>query len=191
MAAASAILLIACASPAGAPTTSAPTAGGGVTAAAHNGADATFAQMMIIHHEGAVEMADLAEQTAATAVVRSLASRIKSAQGPEIEQMRGWLEEWGEPAPEDSGMAGMDHGGMDMGGLDQQAAMDELGKLTGTEFDRRFLELMILHHEGAITMAEAEIADGQNEAAIGLAQAIVSAQQKEIAEMQGLTGQLD
>lgn len=192
IAAASATLLVACGSQASAPTTSARTGGAVATpAAAHNDADTTFAQMMIIHHEGAVEMADLAEKTAESSGVRSLASRIKGAQGPEIDQMRGWLQEWGEPAPEDSDMTGMGHGGMDMGGLDQQAAMEELEKLTGRNFDQRFLTLMIQHHEGAITMARQQIADGENEAAIGLAEAIVSAQEKEIAEMQGLLDGLD
>lgn len=189
----SAALLVACGSPAAAPTTSASTSSGGGTTAVvqHNAADTTFAQMMVIHHEGAVEMAELAEKTAESSDVRSLASRIKTAQGPEIEQMRGWLEEWGEPAPEDSDMAGMGHGGMDMGGLDQQAAMDELMKLTGTDFDQRFLTMMIQHHEGAITMAQQQIADGENQAAIGLAETIISAQQKEIAEMQGILDDLD
>lgn len=193
IAVASATLLVACGSPASTPATSATTAsGGGTTAVAqHNAADTTFAQMMVVHHEGAVEMAELAEETAESSEVRSLASRIKGAQGPEIDQMRGWLEEWGEPAPEDSDMGGMGHGGMDMGGLDQQAAMDELTKLTGSDFDQRFLTLMIQHHEGAISMAEQQIADGENEAAIGLAEAIISAQQKEIAEMQGLLEGLD
>lgn len=191
--AASAILLVACGSPAGAPATSATSASGGGTTAVtqHNAADTKFAQMMTIHHEGAVEMAALAEKTAASSEVRSLAGRIRSAQGPEIDQMRGWLEQWREPAPEDSDMAGMGHGGMDMGGLDQQEAMDELKTLAGNDFDQRFLTLMIQHHEGAITMAEQQTADGENEAAIGLAVAIISAQEEEIAEMKGLLEGLD
>ena len=157
------------------------------TAGSHNEADTTFAQMMVIHHEGAIEMATLAERDASSSEVRSLAGRIRAAQGPEIDQMRGWLQEWGEPAPEDSDMAGMDHDGMEMGGLDQQAAMDQLMKLNGEAFDETFLTLMIQHHQGALTMANQEVARGENTQAVALAKSIISAQQKEIAEMQALS----
>lgn len=183
------VLLLGCAQPnAGSPT---PTGESQATAAAaHNDADTTFAQMMIIHHQGAIEMAALAETQAETAEVRELAGRIKAAQGPEIDQMRTWLEEWGEPAPEDADMGGMGHDGMDMGGLDQQAAMDELNQLDGTAFDKRFLTLMIQHHQGALTMAEQQVTQGSNGDAVTLAKAIIAAQQKEIAEMQDLLDQL-
>jgi uncharacterized protein (DUF305 family) len=168
------------------PAAPSATQGSTSTAAAHNAADTAFAQMMVVHHEGAIEMSALAETKAGSAEVRSLATRIKAAQGPEIDQMRGWLQEWGEAAPEDSSMAGMGHEGMDMGGLDQHAAMDELGKLDGTAFDQRFLSLMIQHHQGALTMAQQQITQGRNQAAVALARTIVAAQEKEITEMQGL-----
>ncbi|MGC4154547.1 MAG: DUF305 domain-containing protein [Propionicimonas sp.] len=150
-------------------------------AAAHNAADTEFAQMMIIHHEGAIEMADLAVQRATTPEVTALGERITAAQGPEIDLMTGWLQEWGEPVNPD--MAGMDHGGMDMDGMDQAAAMEELAGLTGVDVDRRFLDLMTAHHEGAITMARAVIDAGQNPDVQQLAQQIVDAQTAEIAEM--------
>jgi len=57
----------------------------------HNAADVAFAQRMIVHHQGAIEMADLAPSRAASQQVKDLAVRIKAAQGPEIEQMQGWL----------------------------------------------------------------------------------------------------
>ena len=62
--------------------------------------------MMIIHHQAATDMAGLAQQTSSSGQVRELAERINAAQGPEINQMRGWLEEWGEPAPDESDMSG-------------------------------------------------------------------------------------
>jgi len=184
------VMFAACASPAAAPTgTAAPpstTRTGGTSVAAHNDADTTFAQMMVIHHEGAIEMAGLAETDASSSEVRELAGRIRAAQGPEIAQMRGWLQAWGEPAPEDSDMAGMDHGGMDMGGLDQRAAMDKLEKMRGQSFDETFLRLMIQHHQGALIMASEEVANGKNAEAVALAKAILSAQEREIAEMQAM-----
>lgn len=152
----------------------------------HNAADAEFAQMMIVHHEGAIEMAELASSTAATDEVRALAQRIAAAQGPEIEQMSGWLDAWGEAQPADAEMGSMGHEGMDMGGLDQQAVMDELSALSGTDFDQRFLELMIEHHRGAILMAETERGAGQNTDAIQLAGVIIDAQSAEVTEMSNL-----
>ena len=160
------------------------TVGSGSSAeAANNAADTEFAQMMVIHHEGAIEMADAAVDRAATDDVRALAERISAAQGPEIDTMTGWLERWGEDMPHDADMGDMGHGGMDMDGMDQEAAMDELRGLEGEEFDRRFLELMIDHHEGALEMSEEHLGDGQNPAALELAVQIVAAQEAEIAEM--------
>ena len=150
---------------------------------AHNDADTMFAQMMIVHHEGAIEMADLAIEQAATEEVRTLAEGISVAQGPEIEEMTAWLQAWGEDtAPMDDG--GMDHGGMDMEGMNQGEAMTELEALSGAEFDRRFLELMIAHHEGAVTMAETELDQGENPQALDLAQRIIDDQTTEIALME-------
>ncbi len=65
----------------------------------HNAADLAFAQQMIVHHQGAIEMADLAPSRAASQQVKDLAVRIKAAQGPEIQQMQGWLTSWAAPCP--------------------------------------------------------------------------------------------
>lgn len=166
------------------PPSAAPTASStGEAGASHNDADTMFAQMMIVHHEGAIEMADLAVERAASEEVRSLAEGISAAQGPEIEKMTSWLEAWGE---ETRSMGGMDHGGMDMDGMSQEEAMAELAGLSGVEFDRRFLELMIAHHEGAVEMAQTELEDGQNTEALALSEQIVADQEAEIAEMQQL-----
>lgn len=149
---------------------------------AHNAADTEFAQMMIVHHQGAIEMADLAVEQAASEEVRSLAEGISAAQGPEIETMTSWLEAWGEEvAPAD--MGGMDHGGMDMDGMSQDEAMDHLGGRTESDFDKAFLELMIAHHEGAVEMAQAELDAGENAEALDLARQIIDDQEAEIAEM--------
>ncbi|MBT9405158.1 DUF305 domain-containing protein, partial [Salmonella enterica subsp. enterica serovar Typhimurium] len=61
-----------------------------------NEADAMFASMMIVHHEQAVEMSDIVlAKDDVDPRVADLAERIKAAQGPEIEQMQGWLDDWG------------------------------------------------------------------------------------------------
>lgn len=178
-------------------TASAGGASGGTQTAvdeAHNGADTTFAQMMIVHHEGAIEMADLAVEKADSEEVRALGEDISAAQGPEIEKMQSWLSAWGEePAPA-SGTGGMDHGDMDMGdmdmgamemdGMDQQEVMAQLQTLSGTDFDQRFLELMIMHHRGAVEMAESELQDGRNPQALELAQKIIDDQRDEMVTME-------
>lgn len=160
-----------------------------------NDADVTFVEGMIPHHEQAVEMADLAETNAESAEVKDLAMRIKEAQGPEIETMQGWLEEWG---AEDSGddMGGMDMGddsdaggGSDMemgGGMMSEDEMADLESAEGAKFEEMFLTMMTEHHEGAVEMAKTEIDDGQNTGAIALAEGIIKAQEAEIEEMNGL-----
>jgi len=155
----------------------------------HSNADTEFAQMMIEHHVGAIEMADLALERATTPEVRDLATRIRVAQGPEIDQMTTWLEGKGEPTG-DGNMTGMDHGSMEMEGLDQTEAMMDLERASGTEFDRRFLQLMIAHHAGALEMAQAQLDDGVNTEMRDLAQTIVAAQEAEIAEMEALLQKL-
>ncbi|WP_454300523.1 DUF305 domain-containing protein [Salana multivorans] len=152
----------------------------------HNDADTMFAQMMIVHHEGAIEMADLAVEKADSEEVRSLAERISAAQGPEIEKMTSWLEAWGEETSPMGGMEGMDHGDMDMEGMSQEEAMADLESMSGAEFDQRFLELMIAHHRGAVDMAQEELDGGENPQALDLAQKIIDDQEREIAEMEQL-----
>ncbi|MFP5315825.1 MAG: DUF305 domain-containing protein, partial [Actinomycetes bacterium] len=82
--------------------------------AAHNDADVMFAQMMIPHHQQAVEMSDIVlAKEGVSPEVMDLATRIKDAQAPEIQTMTGWLEAWGEPMAMDSGMEGHSMDGMD------------------------------------------------------------------------------
>ena len=169
--------------PAAAATSSAPEV---EHASEHNDADTEFAQMMIVHHQGAVEMAGLAVDKADSEEVRALAERISAAQGPEIDEMTSWLQAWGEEGPQDADMGGMDHGAMDMGGMDMGSAMTELEGLSGAEFDRAFLEMMIEHHRGAVEMAEAQLADGANAEAQDLARKMIDDQTREITEMEDL-----
>lgn len=148
-------------------------------------ADAMFAQMMIPHHEQAVEMADIALEPArgASPQVIALAEQIKAAQDPEIAQMRAWLDEWGVP---EMGAMG-DHAGH--GGMEGMLSAEQLQAMRdaqGADFDRLFLEGMVAHHEGAIAMAEDVKANGDDPRVQELADAIIAGQQAEIDEMRGL-----
>ncbi|HET7351448.1 DUF305 domain-containing protein [Microbacterium ureisolvens] len=148
-----------------------------------NNADMQFTMMMIPHHEQAVEMADmiLAKDGIDERVI-TLAEQIKAAQGPEIELMESWLDEWGTPMGD---MDGMDHGGM-MSDTDMQALEDA----TGAEASRLFLEQMIVHHEGAIEMAQDEVDNGQNPDVVTLAENIIASQTTEIATMEDILATL-
>ncbi|WP_314409198.1 DUF305 domain-containing protein [Streptomyces sp. DSM 40484] len=151
----------------------------------HNAADVAFAQGMIPHHRQAVEMAELAEGRARSAEVSELAAAIKKAQGPEIRTLSGWLTSWGEDVPAEDGM---DHSAHDMRSMMTDEEMTGLENASGKAFDTAFLKLMIKHHEGAVTMARTEQADGASVAAVRLAGRIVTAQSTEIDRMNTLLG---
>jgi len=196
-------------------------------AAAHNQADMNFAHMMIAHHQQAIEMSDIivAKQGIDPRVVE-LAQQIKAAQGPEIEQMQGWMSQWGMPM---SGMPGMDHGGMQgsgpqsdspttttmpmpsgsmmpgmpgmddmpgmggmsgMDGMMSPAQMDALTNAQGVQASKLFLTGMVKHHQGALTMAQDEVNNGQSPDAVALATSILASQQKEIDTMNQILASL-
>lgn len=146
-----------------------------------NAADLAFTSGMIMHHRQAVEMSELVLAKAGLdPEVAVLAERIKAAQQPEIDRMEGWLEGWGQSAAADE-MTGMDHGGM-MSADD----LDALEAASGADAGRLFLEQMIVHHEGAVAMAEQVLDDGENADVRGLAEAVVSDQTDEIDEMRSM-----
>ncbi|MFI1366325.1 DUF305 domain-containing protein [Streptomyces griseochromogenes] len=152
---------------------------------AHNAQDISFAQGMIPHHRQALEMARLAAGRASSARVKDLATRIENAQGPEIRTMTGWLKAWGEQVP----MAGMDHSGHSgMTGTMSDGDMAELRKAEGKDFDTKFLSMMVEHHRGAVQMAGTEKEKGAYGPAKTMADAVVTAQNAEIEEMNELLG---
>jgi uncharacterized protein (DUF305 family) len=184
-AALSTLLVTACGTGA-APSSPASSAPAATTAVSgdHNDADIAFVQGMIPHHEQAVEMSQLAADRAASPQVKELAATIERAQAPEIEQMRGFLAAWG--VEEDSSMGGMHHGGAGMPGMMSGQQMSGLDQANGAAFDRMFLQMMVMHHEGAVTMARTELSDGRNPQAKTLAQTIIDQQTAEIAQMQDM-----
>ncbi|MFI7065164.1 DUF305 domain-containing protein [Kribbella sp. NPDC050124] len=170
----------------GSKPTTAPTSA--TTAAAEfNDADVTFATQMIPHHQQAVQMASMAGYQATTPEVKQLALAIKAAQDPEIKLMSGWLTKWGKPVP--SPEHG-EHGGDEMPGMMTEDEMSELGKQKGSMFDRMWVQMMIKHHQGAVAMAKTEQTAGKDPAATALAKKIETDQNREIATMKRLLGQL-
>ncbi|WP_138944974.1 DUF305 domain-containing protein [Plantibacter sp. M259] len=154
------------------------------TNAAVNDADLMFANMMKEHHAQAIEMSDvLLGKEGVDQRVVSLAEQIKDDQMPEIEMMDQWLEDWG---ADTSDMDNMDHGG----GTMSEAEMQALEDASGANASRLFLEQMIQHHEGAVDMAQDEVDNGQNSAAIALAKTVIGAQTEEIAAMKDILATL-
>ena len=143
----------------------------------HNQADVMFAQMMIPHHQQAIEMAQLASSRASNADVKALAAQIQAAQQPEIDEMKGWLVSWNVPVMPDGTGHNMP------GGMMSSDDMAELEGLTGAAFDREFLTSMTTHHQGAIDMAKAEQANGSYEPAKTMAANIIRTQTEEINTM--------
>ncbi|ALU38938.1 hypothetical protein AS188_03340 [Kocuria flava] len=178
-----------------APATEAPTATSSATgsasasgepiAAEHNEADVMFAQMMIPHHEQAVQMSEiLLAGEDVPAEVRDFAQRVIDAQGPEIERMNAMLAAWGQDA---SDIENMGHG---MSGMMTEEDLQQLETAQGTEAARLYLEQMTAHHEGAVEMARDQVADGQNPQAVALAEDVVAAQEAEIDEMEQMLQEL-
>ena len=171
--------------------TSTTSASGEAIAAENNDADVMFAQMMIPHHQQAVEMSEmLLAKDNIPDNVRDFAQGVVAAQGPEIERMNAMLTAWDEePMMESDGMEGMDHGAS-MDGMMSEEDMQQLEDTQGTEAARLYLEQMTVHHEGAVDMARDEVDNGENPQAVALAQQVIEDQEAEIQEMKTMLQEL-
>lgn len=146
-------------------------------------ADVMFLQMMIPHHEQAVEMSTLAETNSTNPDLLALAARIKAAQGPEIELMKRLLTDAGEPIAMGHSMGSM--GSMGEDGMMSDGDMNALMDAKGNAFDVLYLSGMIGHHEGAVMMTK-PVSDSSNAEVKTLATNIVASQNAEITEMKKL-----
>ena len=149
-----------------------------------NDADVTFLQEMYPHHAQAVEMAEYVPARSQNQAVLDLAANISKAQAPEMEQIAGLLQSFGKSAP----TTAMGHMPNMPGGMSHDT-MDGLKALSGKDFDRAWLQAMIDHHAGAITMSNIELAGGTNPDAKALAQKIITTQQAEIDQMRTMLSQ--
>jgi len=146
-------------------------------------ADVRFMQGMIGHHSQAVEMVALLKQNTKWDDMRKLGLRIEVSQEDEIKMMQTWLKNRGQTLPDPH--AHHTPGGM-MPGMLTMDEMARLGTAKGPEFDRLFLEGMIKHHGGAITMVEELFATpgaGQDGDIYAFASDVVADQKMEIDRM--------
>ena len=170
----------------------------------HTQADADFMRHMIVHHGQAVEMVRLLKLHGRDATVQKLGERISMSQDAEMALMRRWLTERGlttEMPMDHSAMSGMDHAAMGhapsdqalMPGMLSPAQMATLAAARGIAFDRLFLEGMIQHHRGALSMVE-DLLESPNAAQDPLlsdfATSVVADQSAEIGRMQMLLANL-
>jgi uncharacterized protein (DUF305 family) len=139
--------------------------------------DAHFIEQMIPHHEGAIEMAEVALERSTRPEVKKLAEDIITAQTSEITQMQQWYRDWYGKAPAES----MGHGGMHMQGM--EGDLDALR--TAPDFDREFTRQMIVHHESAVMMAQMLESGTTRPEMKKLAADIISSQSREIEMMRG------
>jgi uncharacterized protein (DUF305 family) len=153
--------------------------------AGYNADDVAFATNMIPHHQQAVNLSAMVPDRSTNAGLVALADQISAAQQPEINVMKVFLVQWNENPDTNSGHAG--HGSTTQGMVDA-ATMTKLESLSGEEFDELWLASMISHHQGAIEMAKAEIANGDNVDAKTLANNIVTTQEAEIGQMKQMLG---
>ena len=165
--------------------------------------EAGFARDMQVHHQQGVELAMIVRDLSDDPDIRLLAYDIATTQAQQSGQLYGWLRTWGlsqaGSVPSMSWMTRLPSGdGHDehdaatnehdtlMPGLATAEQIDELHASTGVEAERRFLELMIAHHGGAIEMADAALARSTNGVVVPFARSIVDSQTAEIALMQDL-----
>lgn len=140
-----------------------------------------FLQMMIPHHEQAIEMSKLATANTNNSDVLDLAARIEAAQQPEIDLMKKLLADAGQ-----SDMPGHSMGhGMSDDGMMNESEMAALATAKDQGFDALYLTGMIAHHNGAIAMAGA-VSDSTNPEVKTLVTNIITSQTAEIAEITNL-----
>ena len=143
--------------------------------ASGNGIDLAFAKMMIPHHQSAIDMAKLAQEKGESMFIQNLADDIIAAQKEEITVLTQGVK--------DLEAAGVEEG--DLGLADHETGMDaNLDELReANPFDRAFIDMMVPHHRGAITMAKVEVQKGKEPALLAVAENILTTQQVEIDAM--------
>ncbi len=163
-------------------------------------ADISFMQGMIMHHSQAVEMTDMLRTKGRNKDLQELGKRISISQTDEMQYMKQWLQDRGQPVSaghhmDMSAMKGTDMKGMDMSsmplmpGMLTPQQMQALSKATGRAFDHLFLTGMIQHHTGALVMVR-DLFDtpgaGQDAVLFDFASDVDNTQRAEINIMQGM-----
>jgi uncharacterized protein (DUF305 family) len=148
----------------------------------YTGADIMFLQMMIPHHQQAIDISNLAMKSSQDAELIELAKIIARDQAAEIKQMKAWLTDAG--ASEDMG-----HSMDGMGGMLNDDELAALSAATGKEFDVLWLKGMTEHHDGAIHMTQM-IEDAQNADIKVFGTKVIKDQSEQIDQMKKMLARL-
>jgi uncharacterized protein (DUF305 family) len=148
----------------------------------YTGADIMFLQMMIPHHQQAVDISNLALKTSKDAELLSLAKTIRDAQRSEIAMMKAWLKDAGAGTDMGHSMEGM-------GGMLNGAELSALNAETGTKFDLLWLKGMTGHHDGAIHMTTM-IRDARNPEIKAFGEKVIADQTAQIEQMKAMIARL-
>jgi len=145
--------------------------------------DLMFIDAMVAHHQGAVAMAQPADSNAMHPELKDFARKVVDDQSREVALMTQWRDQWFPGRPKTLNI--MDMPGMAKSMMD--ISPDHMQKMTGAAFDRMFVDMMIPHHEGAVTMARDALAKSRRPEVKKLAQDVIDAQQREIEMMKRWT----
>ena len=152
--------------------------------------DERYLADMIVHHQGAVEMADLALQKAEREDIKQLSREIIQAQAKEITDMERWQQEWG--YADESAHQHMSHGSGEHAGHGAMSMADHMEMMlqplrekTGAAFDAEWITQMIVHHQGAVDMSAPAAHNAKHQEIKDLAQVIIIEQTREIEQMKG------
>lgn len=148
--------------------------------AGYNGDDVAFANNIITHHEQGIDVSSLVPQRSTDADVVAFAAKTAAALQSDVAVLRALLVQWTQNPDTKAGGGGH---GVTMKGIIADASIAKLNALRGSKFDTLWLQSMTNFDQGAVEMANAEIANGKNIDAIGLAKQIVKAQQEQIGEI--------
>ena len=157
-----------------------PGQGTAIPTAQPNEADTAFVSRMVAHHQQALEMAALVPDRSASTMVKGVASRIADSQRPEIDAMTAWLNQHGHGEHAGHGDLGA------MPGMATPAQLDALRAASGPAFDALFLQLMIAHHQGAVTMSQEIQNKGADIRVQELADEVIAIQSAEINRMRAM-----
>lgn len=146
--------------------------------------DVAFLEDIVIHHQQGLELAAMVRAQSADPALVVLADQIGAQQRTELQGCQAQLLQWEAPGGRSAG----DDAAADIPGMVDKATMDKLRSLRGPEFDTLWLQSMIAHHRGAITMAQSEIEHGESPEAISIAHSLVPFQQADINQMNRLLG---
>ena len=146
------------------------------------GADVMFLQMMIPHHQQAVDISNIALKSSNDSELLDLARTIIKTQTSEIAQMKAWLKEAGASTDPGHSMTGM-------GGMLDDAELSALTAATGKEFKLLWLKGMIGHHDGAIHMTTM-IKNASNQEIKAFGEKVVKDQSAQISQMEAMLKRL-